>query len=113
MARTAVAITPLEVETSTPQPAGTSLDPTNDHIINAAFATGNDLIVDIDSTFEGAKVFTFLQRDGTKLDVSLNKARTKVVLDGKYKQDDGSVWIDVPAAATGTIRVYSLSKRVA
>lgn len=114
MARTNIPIVALEQDVSVLQATGVAVDPTNDHIINSAFARDHeDIVVDIDSTFAGAKVFEFVRRDGTKLSKSLNAQRALTVLSGEFKQDDGSIWIDVPAAATGTIRVYSLSKKIA
>lgn len=115
MARTALPIVALEQDTAVNQATGTAVDPENDHVINAAFDLSHeDVVVDIDSTFEGAKTFTFVGRDtDDNLVVSLNAKRAIVVPGSKFKQDDNTIHIDVEAAATGTIRVYSLSAKIA
>src|SRR5581483_155136 len=63
MARTPVPTTELVVNSNIADPAGTAVDPTNGHIISVAplpaGAQLEELHIEINSTFAGAKTFTF------------------------------------------------------
>lgn len=108
MARTAVTPRTLIRGASVLQDAGVAIDPTNGHSIPAPTVSGQATIVDIDSTFAGAKTFTIKAGawwpGGNDLVVSLNAQRAEIVLTHEYQQADGSFNVDVQAGATGTIR---------
>jgi hypothetical protein len=119
MARTNAPRTRLPKGASTLQATGVAVDPTNGHVIAAVTEAGTT-ILDIDSTFAGAKTFTikagtpgangFPQNAGLgDLVLSLNAQRVLVPLDlERHMQPDGTINIDVQAGATGTVRVYHL-----
>lgn len=111
MARTAVTPTTLAADASTLQATGSALDPANGHVI-AGPTVDSHLLIDIDSTFAGAKTFTIkagVLAGGALGDlvVSLNAQRALIRVSlWRFMQVDGSINIDVAAAATGTIRAY-------
>ena len=119
MARTATTITELAANASTADPAGTNVDPTNGHIISPSF-TLEELYIEINSTFSGAKVFTIkaganppaLSAGQGDLAISLNAAIGRVgpLSSARFAQKDGSVWIDVAASATGTIKAFHVPR---
>lgn len=119
MARTNAPRTALVKSASTLQATGVAVDPANGHVV-AAVSVAGTTILDIDSTFAGAKTFTV--KAGTPgangwpagsglgdLVLSLNAQRVLVPLEThRFLQPDGTINIDVQAGATGTIRVYTL-----
>jgi hypothetical protein len=115
MARTAVTPVRHVRDASTLQDAGVALDPANGHVIAAPTTSGDQVAIDIDSTFAGAKTFTLKQGTGpgsanADLVVSLNAQRTSIMPSSRlYAQADGSFLIDVQAGATGTIRARYLA----
>jgi hypothetical protein len=79
----------------------------NGHVIPGPTVSGQATILDIDSTFAGAKTFTVKAGawpGSQDMVISLNAQRTHVLLAGAQQQADGSFLIDVQAGATGTIR---------
>lgn len=110
MARTAVTAVRHGRNASTLQDAGVALDPANGHVIAGPTVSGDQVLIDIDSTFAGAKTFTLKRGQGqsaapSDLVVTLNAQRTSIMPgSGEYAQADGSFLIDVQAGATGTIR---------
>ena len=114
MARTAVPTTALAHSAGVLQGAGVALDPANGHNIPGPTVSGQTVVLDIDSTFAGAKTFTIKsgsrpQSANGDLVISLNAQRELVILDSAaYAQADGSFNIDVQAGATGTIRALYL-----
>ena len=114
MARTALTINTMTRDGSLVTPAGNAVDPANGHVL-AAEALDQATFIDIDSTFAGAKTFTikagaFSIGANQDLVVSLNAQRALIgpLSSGKYDQADGTINIDVAAAATGTIRAYRI-----
>lgn len=111
MARTAVTPRALARGASVLQDAGVSLDPTNGHVIAGPSVSGQAVLLDIDSTFGGAKTFTIKagawpgSQDKV---VSLNATRATIMLTSDYAQADGSFLVDVAAGATGTIRAATI-----
>lgn len=120
MARTDITPTRLG-GTATIEPAGTAVDPTNGHSVAFDQLTPpTHLVIDIDSTFAGAKTFTLkaaVQPNGPltfppaaalgDMAISLNAQRAQIVIArSRFVQPDGNLYIDVQAAATGTIRAY-------
>lgn len=117
MARTALPTTTLMPDGSVAQPAGNAVDPTNGHVIAANTLRRTELIIDIDSTFAGAKDFTIkkgnLPGSGAgDLVVTINAARRIIgpLNTARFIQDDGTILVDVAAAATGTIRAYRVPR---
>jgi hypothetical protein len=114
MARTALTVNTLTRDASLVQPAGNAVDPANGHVL-AAEGVDQATFLDIDSTFAGAKTFTikagaFSTQPNADLVISLNAQRALIgpLSSGKYAQADGTINIDVAAAATGTIRAYRI-----
>ena len=113
MARTSVPTPVVPKGASTLQAAGVTLDPTNGHVVVAASTSGHTLL-DIDSTFAGAKTFTIRKgvHPGSELGdlvVSLNAQRALVLVPSdRFLQADGTVIVDVQAGATGTVRAYHI-----
>ncbi|SRR6266496_981510 len=114
MARTAVTHAALVKDASTLQVAGVAVDPANGHVLVSPTDSGH-LVLDIDSTFAGAKTFTVkagVLAGGKGLGdlvLSLNAQRVLVPLSlYRFVQADGTILVDVAAAATGTIRAYRI-----
>jgi hypothetical protein len=119
MARTDLPRLVLVRSTPLIQTAGTAVDPANGHSITPSSAAGLTLLV-AGFTFAGAKTLTV--KAGTPgangwpagaalgdLVVSLNNQTAHIVFEShRYLQPDGSIYIDIQAGATGTLRVYSL-----
>lgn len=118
MARTAVTVTELTANSSVADPAGTALDPTNGHIISGVPL--EELMLEIDSTFAGAKNFTVKAGANPPADaagqgdlvVSINAA---VRLFGpftsaRFIQADGSLWLDAETGATGTVKAIHVPR---
>jgi hypothetical protein len=114
MPRTAVTVVTPAVNAGT-APTTTNLDPTNGHSITVG--KKRRLLVRINSTFAGAKTFTFkaganppASRAGLgDLVVSINNAVRWVVLESaRFKQTDGAIYLDVESAATGTVEAVAL-----
>lgn len=118
MARTALTINALSPNSSIAEPAGNAVDPTNGHIASAV--PHEELYLYIDSTFAGAKNFTIkagvsppaLEKGQGDLVVAINAAKRLLgpFTSGRFMQADGSLWVDVEAAATGTIRAYRIPR---
>lgn len=111
MARTAVTVTELVPNGSVADPATTAIDPTNGHVISGANL--EELYLRINATFAGAKNYTIkaganppaLEAGQGDLVIAINNA-VKVVgpfSSQRFAQKDGSLNVDVEAAATGTI----------
>lgn len=113
MARTSVPHAALVKDAKTLQVTGVAADPTNGHVLAAPPDSGH-LVLDIDSTFAGAKTFTVkagvLAGGGLgDLVLSLNAQRALVPLSlYRFIQADGTILVDVQAGATGTVRAYRI-----
>ena len=126
MARTAIVPTELVGNSNIADVAGTNVDPANGHIISVASSPAGaqleELHIEINSTFAGAKTFTFkaganppaLSAGQGDLVVSLNAGVGHVgpFSSSRFAQKDGSLWIDVAAAATGTIKAFHVPRTV-
>jgi hypothetical protein len=112
MARTAVPPTTHARNVNLLQDAGVAIDAANGHVIAAPQVSGQAVLLDIDSTFAGAKSFTVkagVQPGSTDQVISLNAQRGWILLgDRAYAQSDGTFLIDVQAGAAGTIRARYL-----
>lgn len=118
MARTAITVTNLTANAVTADPAGTDVDPTNGHIVSGVPL--EELMLEIDSTFAGAKVFTVLAGASPPalsagqgdLAVSLNASVGLVgpFESARFAQADGSLHVNVAASATGTIKAIRMPR---
>lgn len=119
MARTALTVTELVPNGQIADPAGNAVDPANGHIINEPI-NFEELYLEINSTFAGAKTFTIkagayppaLSSGQGDLVITLNAAigRCGPFTSARFKQADGSMWIDVAAGATGTIKAIHVPR---
>lgn len=118
MARTAVTVTELTANTSTADPAGNAVDPTNGHIVSGVPL--EELMLEVDSTFAGAKNFTIKAGANPPADAAgqgdLVVALNAVVgligpfSSARFIQADGSLWLDVEASATGTVKAIHVPR---
>ena len=118
MARTALTLNTLTPNASIAEATGNAVDPTNGHILSGS--PHEETYIHIDSTFAGAKTFTVkagakppaLEAGQGDLVVSINAAQRLLgpFTSGRFMQADGSLWLDVEAAATGTIRAYRIPR---
>jgi hypothetical protein len=120
MARTNIPVVEMVANSNIADPAGTAVDPANGHVITMANGGLEELYIEINSTFAGAKTFTFkaganppaLSAGQGDLVVTLNAAVGIVgpLSSARFAQKDGSLQIDVAAAATGTIKAIHLPR---
>lgn len=118
MARTAVTVTELSANSSVADPAGNAVDPTNGHIISGVPL--EELMLEINSTFAGSKNFTVKAGVNPPADaagqgdlvVAINAAVRLIgpFSSARFIQADGSLWLDVEAAATGTIKAIHVPR---
>jgi hypothetical protein len=118
MARTAIPVSDLTPNAAFADPAGTAVDPANDHVITGV--QPEELVLRIVSTFAGAKLFEVkagvsppaLEAGQGDLDVSINAATRWLgpFTSGRFSQADGSIFVDVEAAATGTITAFRVPR---
>ncbi|EFC80241.1 hypothetical protein [Parafrankia sp. EUN1f] len=120
MARTAVAYSNLVSNGNLAQPAGTALDATNDHVINAADPEYTLLRV----TNTDGSAHTLTIKAGTYPpawakglgDLTVSIAATTGVQfigpfeSGRFLRSDGTMWIDVETSHAGTITAFRLPK---
>jgi len=113
VARTPIVEAPI-VKASAVAPVTTAIDPTNGHQV--AFGKARKLLLRLNATFAGAKTYTL--KAGTvgprigqgDLVLSLNNVTRYVQVDAdRFMQSDGNLYIDVEAAATGTIEALRLA----
>jgi hypothetical protein len=118
MARTALTVNTTTPNGSIADPAGNAVDTANGHILSGVEL--EEIVLRIDSTFAGAKNFTIkaganppaLEAGQGDLVVAINAAKKFVgpFTSGRFAQADGSLWIDVEAAATGTITAFRVKR---
>lgn len=120
MARTPVTVVEMVPNSNIADPAGTAVDPANGHVITQTIGGLEELYIEINSTFAGVKTFTFkaganppaLSAGQGDLVVSLNAAIGIVgpLSSARFAQKDGTLQIDVAAAATGTIKAIHMPR---
>jgi hypothetical protein len=122
MARTAVPYSTLVANGYLADPAGTALDITNDHVINAALPERT--LLRVTNTHGSAHVITIKAGDyppaiaAGQGDLTQSIAATTGVAwlgpfeSGRFIQSDGTMLIDVEAAHTGTITAFKLPRAV-
>ncbi|MFE4919004.1 hypothetical protein [Streptomyces sp. NPDC056661] len=120
MARTAVSYSNWVANSNLSDPAGTTLDATNDHVINAAVpeltvlrvtnTSGSDRIV----TVKAGSGDPAWRRGQGDLSVTVT-ATTGVQFIGplsssRFLQPDGTLQVDIVASHTGTITAFKLPR---
>lgn len=120
MARTAVAYSTLVANNKLTDPAGTSLDATNDHVINAA--KPERTLLRVTNTHGSDHDVTIKAGDnppafGAGLgDLVVTVAATSGVQwigpfeSGRFLQDDGTLQVDIAASHAGTITAFLIPK---
>lgn len=119
MARTAVTVTTLSRTAAVARPAGTTADPTNDHVISGVPL--EELVVEITQTDASARVATIKAGVNPPAvgagqgDITQSMAQNDVHLfgpfeSGRFAQADGSLNIDLAASFAGTIRAYRVPR---
>lgn len=121
MARTVGTVNELVANSSIAEPAGNAVDPANGHIFTP---TGEgqleEMYLRINLTFAGSKNITIkaganppaLAAGQGDLVVAINNT-TRVLgpfSSARFAQKDGSLWLDVEAAATGTIFAFHMPR---
>lgn len=122
MARTVIAISQFVAGSAVglADPAGTAVDPANGHQVTPP-RQFRKLLLRVAYTFAGAKTLT-LKAGATPpaesagqgdLVVTLNNQTSWIgpLESARFEQKDGSLWLDVQAAATGTITAFALPDR--
>lgn len=123
MARTAVTVTTLTANAATTEPAGTTADPTNDHVINGVDAS-EQILIRFANTNGSDRVATVVAGDSPpalsagqgNLDVTV-PATTGVKWVGplesaRFLQSDGTINIDLAASFAGTVTAYKIPRNV-
>jgi hypothetical protein len=122
MARTAVPYSALVANSNLADPAGTTLDATNDHKISAA--EPERTILRVTNTAGADKVVTVKAGDyppawaAGQGDLSVTVVATSGVQwigpfeSGRFVQSDGTMEIDIASGHTGTITAFLLPKGV-
>lgn len=122
MPRTAVTVTTLTANSATAEPAGTTADPTNDHVISdvpleelvirLANTNGSDRVATIKaganppalSAGQGDLSVTVPATSGVRWIGPLESAR--------FAQADGSLHIDLATSFAGTVTAYRIPRNV-
>jgi len=120
MARTAVTVTTLTANTATTEPAGTTADPTNDHVISGVPC--EQLLIRLANTNGTDRVATILAGDNPPADAAGQgnlevtvPATTGVKWVGplssaRFAQDNGDINIDLAASFAGTVTAYRIPR---
>lgn len=121
MPRTAVTITNLPAGTATAESAGTTADPTNDHVITPTFPL-EELLIVFKNTNGTDRVATIVAGDSPpalsagqgNLDITVPATSGVRFITGlesaRYLQADGTVEIDLAASFAGTVHAYRLGR---
>jgi hypothetical protein len=120
MARTAVAVTDLTAATSVADPAGTTADATNGHVITGT--RPEVLVLRVKNTTGGALnaivragTFPIAESSGQgDLTVSVGAGATVFIgplESARFLQNDGSVNVDLQATFTGTVTGFKVNRR--
>lgn len=116
MARTAVPYSPLVPNSNLADPAGTTLDATNDHVIAAA--RPEQTVLRVTNTSGADRIVTIKAGDYPPAwaaglgDLAVTVAATTGVQwigpfeSGRFLQNNGTLEIDVVASHTGTITAF-------
>lgn len=122
MARTAVTVTTLTANTGVTEPAGTTADPTNDHVVTGVPC--EELILRFANTNGSDRVATIVAGDSPPAlsagqgDLAVTVPATSGVVwvgpleSARFVQSDGSVNIDLAASFAGTVTAYRVPRNV-
>lgn len=121
MARTALTLTKLTANGSVADPAGNAVDVANGHVLTLpAGATLEEIMLEVNLTFAGAKNVTIkagsnppaLEAGQGDLVVAINNAVRLIgpLTSGRFLQAGGLLFVDLEAAATGTIKAIRLPR---
>lgn len=121
MARTAVTVTTFTANSATTEPAGTTADPTNDHVVTVDFPL-EELMLRFANTNGTDRVATIVAGDSPpaleagqgNLDVTV-PATTGVrwvgpLSSARFLQNDGTLNIDLAASFAGTVTAYRIPR---
>lgn len=120
MARTAVPYSPLVANSSLTDPAGTALDATNDHVINAA--EPERTVLRVTNTNGSDRIISVKAGDSPPAlaagqgDLAVTVPATTGVVwlgpfeSGRFLQSNGTMEIDVVASHTGTITALKIPR---
>ena len=120
MARTAVTVTDLTTATSVADPAGTTADPTNGHVVTGT--RPEVLTLRVKNTTGGplnaivrAGTFPIAESSGQgDLTVAVGAGATVFIgplESARFLQNDGSVNVDLQAGFTGTVTAFKVNRR--
>ncbi len=120
MARTAVTVTTLTANTATTEPAGTTADPTNDHVISGVPC--EQLLIRLANTNGSDRVATILAGDNPPADAA-GQGNLEVTVpatsgvkwvgplsSARFAQDNGDINIDLAASFAGTVTAYRIPR---
>lgn len=120
MARTAVTVTTLTANTATTEPAGTTADPTNDHVISGVPC--EQLLIRLANTNGSDRVATILAGDNPPADAA-GQGNLEVTVpatsgvkwvgplsSARFAQDNGDVNIDLATSFAGTVTAYRIPR---
>ena len=120
MARTAVTVTTLSGSSATAEPAGTTADPTNDHVVSGVPL--EELIIRLANTNGSDRVATIVAGDSPpalsagqgNLDISVPATSGDMTVAGlesaRYLQSDGTLHIDLAASYAGAVRAFRVPR---
>lgn len=120
MARTAVTVTTLAANAGVAEPAGTTADPTNDHVVSGIPA--EELILRFANTNGTDRVATIVAGDNPPADAAGigNLAVTVPATSGvmwvgpltsaRFVQDNGDIHIDLATSFAGTVTAYRVPR---
>lgn len=125
MARTNVPISNLVGNGSLADPAGTTLDATNDHVISIASVHAEELVIRVTNTHSSAHTVT-VKAGGTNPpawrggqgDVTANVAANTGVTwlgpfsSSRFQQAGSALYIDIEASHAGTITAFKVPRGV-
>jgi hypothetical protein len=120
MARTAVTVTTMTASTFAQRPAGTTADPTNDHVVTIAGPL-EEYLFSITQTDASARVATIVAGDNPPAlsagqgDLTQSMAQNEVweisgLESGRFLQNDGTLHIDLAASFAGTVRAIRIAR---
>lgn len=121
MARTAVTVTTLTAGTAASESAGTTADPTNDHVVTVDFPL-EELLLVFKNTNGSDRVATIVAGDNPpasnsgqgNLDITVPATSGVKLIGGlesaRFLQNDGTLQIDLAASFAGTVHAYRLPR---
>jgi hypothetical protein len=121
MPRTAVTVTTLTAGTAVAESAGTSADPTNDHVVTVDFPL-EELLLVFKNTNASDRVATIVAGDSPpafskgqgNLDITVPATTGVRMVTGlesaRYLQSDGTLEIDLATSFAGTVHAYRLGR---